>query len=194
MIATKKNDFSMKKIIHLLVIAVLLNSCSSAQVFSDIDQEADFSRYKTYSWPEDSDPLNNNYPQYDNSLNRKRWKNAIEAAMQQEGYRLVQSNADLQIDYHIQFEHNSVIDHDTYEEGESNFTRLEPSSVYQYDRGTSTIHMIDLKSKQVVWQGVITKVLDIAQIDKAEENINKAVDRLFEKFRAQTTSLKTKQP
>ena len=95
MIATKKNDFSMKKIIHLLVIAVLLNSCSSAQVFSDIDQEADFSRYKTYSWPEDSDPLNNNYPQYDNSLNRKRWKNAIEAAMQQEGYWLVKSNVDL---------------------------------------------------------------------------------------------------
>jgi|GEM_PF-2864341 len=181
----------MKKIINLLVIAVLLNSCSSAKVLSDIDQKANFNNYKTYSWSDADEPLNKDYPQYDNSLNRKRWKNAIDAAMQREGYMLVSGNADLQLDYHIQFEQNAVINHGAYNEQESYFTRLEPTSVYQYDEGTFTIHMIDLTSKQVVWQGVITKVLDITQINKVESSIKQAVTRLFEKFHAQVTPLKT---
>jgi hypothetical protein len=164
---------------------MLLNSCSSAKVLSDIDQEANFNDYKTYSWSEVDEPLNTDYPQYDNTLNRKRWENAIDVAMQREGFTLVPSNADLQLDYHIQFEHNSVIDHGTYNEREGDYIRLEPTSVYQFDEGIFTIHMIDLKSKQLVWQGVITKVLDITQIDKVDSSIKQAVNRLFEKLRSQ---------
>src|SRR6056297_2074468 len=143
-ISTNKKHLNMKKLINIVLIAVLFNACSSAKVFSDIDQEANFNNYKTYSWSEVDEPLNKDYPQYDNSLNRKRWKNAIDAAMQRDGFTLVPSNGDLQLDYHIQFEHNSVIYHGAYDEQESNYTRLESPSVYQYDQGTFTIHMIDL--------------------------------------------------
>ena len=85
----------------MLFLIVLLNSCSSAKIISDIDQGTDFNLYKTYAWSAVEDPMNTDYPQFDNSLNRKRWKNAIDQAMQQQGYQAVDSEGDLEVDFHF---------------------------------------------------------------------------------------------
>ncbi len=179
----------MKQTVKALIIAVLITSCSGTKVFSDIDREADFETYKTYSWSSVEEPINEDYPQYDNTLNRRRWKNAIDTAMQREGYILVESNADLQVDYHIQFEHNAVIDHSNRSGESGYFSNIEPNAIYRYDEGITTIHIIDLKRDQLVWQGVLSKVLDINLLDKAETNIQEAVDKLFKKFTSQTAAL-----
>ncbi|MFS4416427.1 DUF4136 domain-containing protein [Maribacter sp. 2307ULW6-5] len=175
----------MKHVIKVLGIVMLLAACSTTKVLSDIDKGADFDGYKTYAWSDVEEPLNDDYPQYDNSLNRKRWKNAIDAAMQNEGYTLVEENADLQVDYHIQFEHNAVVDHEYHNNPRDYYESMKPTSVYQYDEGIMTIHLIDLERNQVVWQAVLTKVLDISQLDKADSNIRKVVNKAFEKFHSQ---------
>ena len=180
----------MKHLIKIFAIALLLNACSTTKVLSDIDKGADFDSYKTYAWSDMEDPINEDYPQYDNSLNRKRWKNAIDAAMQNEGYVLGEGNVDLQVDYHIQFEHNAVIDHE-YHSGQRNYyDQIGQTSVYQYDEGSMTIHLVDLEQKQVVWQGVSTRILDIGLLDKADTNIQKAVNKIFEKFHSQIAESK----
>lgn len=180
----------MKQTIKALIITVLITSCSGTKVLSDIDPEADFETYKTYSWSSVEDPMNEDYPQYDNTLNRRRWKNAIDTAMQREGYILAERDADLQVDYHIQFERNAVIDHSNRNGESGYYSKIEPNPIYQYDEGITTIHIIDLERDQLVWQGVLTKVLDISLLNKAETNIQEAVNKLFKKFKSQTTELK----
>jgi len=177
----------MKHLIKFFVITILLSACSSTKVLSDIDVEADFDNYKTYSWATNVDPINEDYPQYDNSLNRKRWKNAIDAAMKNEGYVLGEGNVDLQVDFHIQLERNAVVDRRYHTDERNYYAQLGPDAIYQYDEGTMTIHLIDLKRKQVVWQGVSTKILDIGMLDKTDVTIQKAVTKMFEKFHSQRT-------
>jgi hypothetical protein len=177
----------MKHLIKVFTITILLSACSSNKVLSDIDTEVDFTTFKTYAWSEEEDPVNKDYPQFDNSLNRKRWKNAIDAAMQNEGYVLGEGNVDLQVDFHIQFEHNAVIDRGYHNDEINNYPQIEPTGVYHYDEGTMTIHLIDLERKQVVWQGVSTRILDIGLLENTDANIQKAVNKIFEKFHSQTT-------
>jgi hypothetical protein len=175
----------MKQFIIFFGIILLLIGCSSSKVLSDIDTEANFDSYKTYSWSSTEQPINEAYPQYDNSLNRKRWKNSIDAAMQREGFVLAENNADVEIDFHIQFEANAVLN-PTYHDDEMNYYRpLESPSVYRYNEGSVTIHMVDLEKKQIVWQGVSSRILDLSLLEQADENIQKAVDRIFKKFHSQ---------
>lgn len=168
---------------------MLLTACSSTKILSYIDKGADFKAYKTYAWSVVEDPINDDYPQYDNSLYRTRWINAINTAMQKEGYVLGKENIDVEVDFHLQFEHNAIIDRTHNAHAINYYEQITPTSVYQYDEGTMIIHLIDLDNKQVVWQGVITKILDTSQLEKADTNIQIAVNKVFEKFHSQTAEL-----
>ncbi|WP_171017373.1 DUF4136 domain-containing protein [Maribacter sp. ACAM166] len=177
----------MKNLITVFAISILLSACSSTKVLSDIDKEVNFDNYKTYAWSATVDPINKDFPQYDNSLNRKRWKNAIDAAMQKEGFVLREGNVDLEMDFHIQLERNAVVDRSYHNDEINHYAQIEPNALYQYDEGTMTIHLLDLEQKQVVWQGVTTRILDIGLIENADVTIQKAVSKLFEKFHSQRT-------
>jgi hypothetical protein len=170
-------------IFFLLVLSLgLVASCSSVKIVTDFDQEADFTRYKTYAWSQVSDPANMDYPQYDNSLNRNRWKEAIDAALKRQGYVLGEGNVDLEVDFHLQFKHNAVPYHDHQDiEGQSSY-QYRPTAVYQYDQGTMIIHLVDLERKRIVWQGYSTRVLDIGLLEDADASIQKAVSKIFKKF------------
>ena len=170
-------------IFFLLVLSLgLITSCSSVKIVTDFDQETDFASYKIYAWSQVSDPVNLDYPQFDNSLNRNRWKEAIDTALQRQGYVLGEGEVDLEVDFHLLFKHNSVPFHSNNDiEGQSSY-HYKPTSVYQYDQGTIIIHLLDLKQKRIVWQGVSTRVLDIGLLEDADVNIQKTVSKIFKKF------------
>ncbi len=182
----------MKNLIHVFVISILLSACSATKVLSDIDKEANFDNYKIYSWSAEEEGVNEDYPQFDNSLNRKRWKSAIDAAMQNEGYVLGEENVDLQVDFHLQFEHNAVINRGYHNDEKNYYTEIAPMADYHYDEGTIIIHLIDLEQKQLVWQGISTRTLDISLLENTDTNIHKVVDKMFEKFHSQIAKSKTK--
>ena len=49
--------------------------------------------------------------------------------------------------------------------------------------GTLAIDMVDAKTKQMAWRGLGTKEIDTnAKPDKREENINKAVEKIFRNY------------
>lgn len=173
--------------ILIFVSLALFSACSSSKIISDIDQDIDFTPYKTYTWSAVEDPFNRDYPQYDNSLNRERWKHSINVAMQNQGYTLAEDEADLEIDFHFQFEHN-VVPYRNHEDERESFVDLKPSYSYQYDRGIVTIHLVDLEKNQIIWQGLATKVIDLRMLEEAEANIQKVVDKIFKKLALQITS------
>ncbi len=166
---------------------ILFSACSSAKIISDIDQRTDFTQYKTYTWSPKEDPMNKNYPQFDNSLNRERFRDAIDMAMQNRGYILKAGEADLEVDFHLQFERNIVPGNNHEDEMGNPYIDLRPTSTttYQYDQGTLIVHLVDLKENRIVWQGVATKVLDIKRLEEAEVTIQLTVDRMFEKLAKQ---------
>lgn len=172
------------KYIFLMVPMLFLPffmGCNGVKVITDFDQEVDFTQYKTYAWSPTEDPLNKDYPQFDNSLNRKRWKDAVDEALQRQGFVLGEGEVDIEVDFHLQFSHNAVPYHD-YQDLEEDPYHYRPTSVYQYDRGTVIIHLLDLEQKRIVWQGISTRVLDVELLEDAEANIQKAVNKIFKKF------------
>ncbi|GAB5551124.1 MAG: hypothetical protein Sapg2KO_07150 [Saprospiraceae bacterium] len=194
-ISVIKSNKDLKKVkmksqysILIFVSLALFSACSSSKIISDIGQGIDFTQYKTYTWSTVEDPINRNFPQYDNSLNRERWKNSIDVAMQNQGYILAEEKADLEVDFHLQFEHNVVPSRSHEDDWENTSVDLKPSYSYQYDRGIVTIHLVDLKKNQIIWQGLATKVIDLRVLEEAEANIQKVVDKIFKKLALQITS------
>jgi len=173
------------KSLSLLVLFFIIHSCSSVKIISDVNKDTDFKQFKTYRWATSEQPLNKSYPQFDNSLNRQRIKNAIDSAMKDQGFILDEGMADLEVDFHIQFKQNKVPYHSlNYDEGDF-YSGVRTDEIYSYDEGMLTIHLIDLKQKQLVWQGIGSKVLDVTKLDTAEANINENISKIFDKFSSQ---------
>lgn len=163
----------------------LFTACSSMKIISDLDPSKDFSQYKTYAWSAKEAPINNDFPQFDNSLNRERWRNAIDVAMQEQGFTLEEGEADLEVDFHLQFERNIVPYHSNKDEMDDAYDGFRPTPVYRYDQGTVIIHLVDQKENQVIWQGVATRVLDMGLLEDPESNIQTSVNKIFKKLAVQ---------
>jgi hypothetical protein len=56
-----------------------------------------------------------------------------------------------------------------------------PLNVYEYEEGTLFINVVDAKLEKIVWQGIGRGTLNEGNIspERREENINKAVNKIF---------------
>jgi hypothetical protein len=167
----------MKKLIWLIV---LIASCTNKpQVIIDYDREADFNTYKTFSWSPQAKQVEYNYPQYDNSLNRKRIMKAIELQLTGRGYKMDTLKPDLLVNIHLLIQlKNEVRSYPT------NRYRYWPDyqiNIYDYEEGSLIVDLIDAKQNQLVWQGIITGVLNIKP-EGVEPAINSAVLMIFSEY------------
>lgn len=176
-----------KTILYLSLIFSVFYSCSSLKVISDVNESGDFEQYKTYRWANTVQSLDKDYPQFDNTLNRQRIKRAIDLSMEKQGYTIAKgSAADIEVDFHIHFRQNNVPYHNLDYDEAGYFNRNQTTTeLYQYEEGTLTVHIIDLKQKQLVWQGVLSRVLNVSDLENAEAEINKNISKLFKKFNSQ---------
>lgn len=164
----------------LLLTVIMLSNCSPRiTITRDSDAQADFSQYKTFYWSPMEGDIHEQYPMYDNSLNRKRIKQAVNNELKKLGYQLNESNPDLLLDFHIIVE--SKQDFTTHPDGSYRYWRDYQLSTYNYKVGTLIIHMEDAKIDQLVWQGTASAVLD-ERPTQVEERINNTVAKIFAKF------------
>lgn len=164
----------------LMLALVVVSNCSPRiTITRDSDAQADFSQYKTFYWSPMEGDNYEQYPMYDNSLNRKRIKQAVNNELKKLGYQLNESNPDLLLDFHIIVE--SKQDFTTHPDSPYRYWRDYQLSTYNYKVGTLIIHIVDSKIDQLVWQGTASAVLD-ERPTKVEERINNTVARIFDKF------------
>ena len=170
-----------KKLLLLLTITFLWGCSERLYVNSDYDKTADFSIYKTYNWSEHQEVPGGAYPQFDNEMNRKRIKTAVDKEMVAMGFKKTSKNPDLLVDYHISINkkmsniiHNESFDYRQW----SGYN----TSSYEFKRGTLIIHFVDSKKKQLVWQGVGSKTLDDVPPEDTEERIQKAVKAIIAQY------------
>lgn len=175
---------TMKRLSSLLLISLISFGCSNQlYVSSDLDKEIDFNTYKTFAWAKEQEaPGAGGNPMFDNELNRKRIKEAIEKEMEVLGLKRFDWAPDLLIDFHITInQKEAYMVHDNYSFGFRYWPNYDLNS-YSYNKGALVIHLVDSKKEQLVWQGIGSKTLADVPSENAEEQIQKAVQRILAQY------------
>jgi len=178
----------------LVLIAFMfavLSACSNKITISyDYDKEADFTKYKTYSyygWAKGSDVIVNPF-------NKERIESAVADELNKRGLSYVESGGDLTVSLFIQFDQktgvNAYTDHYTaspygyrYGPGWGWGYGYSSTTYHEYDYmvGTLVIDVFDHQQKKLIWQGVGSKTVD-EKLNNNEYGINRAVRGIMSKY------------
>ena len=194
----------MRRIGILAMVVLITSSCLMAQVRSDYDKSADFSKYKTYSfagWQKDSEKVLND-------LDKQRIYDAFKSEFSARGLELVENGGDMLMTLFV------VIDNKTsksaYTDYHSNYgmgmgvgmgpgmgvgmgAMYGPSWGWgngsattnfvesDYQEGTLVVDALDGESKKLVWQGTLQSVVN-DKPEKRDSAIPKKIGKLMKKF------------
>ena len=169
----------MRKPVLAAVVAVLAISCASTiNVRSDVNKQADFSRYRTFSIRDGNSTGN---PVMD-----QRIKADVEMALRAKGLEEVQSGeGDAVVVAHAATQTRRS--YETFYNGWGWGWRWRWGApevvVNEFQVGTIVVDMFDARTKTAVWHGYASHVLS----DKPEKNdmrADEAVAKIFERFPA----------
>ncbi len=165
----------------LLIILTLIFAigCSSTRVAVDFDENFDFSQLQKFAFvkpPQQKTPGVIHDP-----LFIKKAKNEIAAQLTKRGFELANSRreADFLIAFYATTKNKVQITPPTYHIGRYGRRWVTPGHAYHYKQGTLIIDIVDKKSKELVWRGVGTGVLDR---DKPIKNLIEAVRDVLKDF------------
>ena len=183
----------------LTVFAALLFAGCAGNAHIEKDKNADFSKYRTYSWV-DKTEVKEEKKNRRNDLTETNIRNAVNEELQKKGWQQAKSNPDVILNYELVVEKNQVQQQDpVYSQSytRSYYNRYTgrvhsfyyPSQFMGYDsytttvkEGTVTITMIDSRTDKTVWQGWTTSEVNGRDITSRE--IDKNVKTIFKKFDA----------
>ena len=164
----------------------LLSACSTIEVASDWDHDTDFTRYRSFAWFDHSKAERK--PQRPDHLIDTRIHRAIADTLISKGFQQVApSKADFLVTYFTSTEQKIDIYHSGYGYGYGPWGGWWGSGYYmptthvsQYDVGTLVLDIIDARSRDLVWRGMIQKALD--KDDRSEESIRDFIHRVLSAF------------
>ncbi len=178
------------------IFVFLLASCSST-AHIEKDDNADFSRYKSFAWI-DKDGEGKNDADKKNDLTEQRIREAVNKELEKTGWKEVKNRPDVLLSYDV------LVERGTKESTSPVYTRPTSRLVYNpytrryttiyypsqfagYERdertireGTVTISMIDTKTDKTVWQGWTTDEVNSRNLTTKE--IQNSVKSIFKKF------------
>ena len=176
----------MKQVITLFLILAFA-ACGSLKVSYDYDKQADFSKYKTYKFSEESLKLPIQ------QLNRDRIITAVESELAAKGFTKAESNADMLVDLNVKAEQRTEATATNTGGGMYGGYGMRygygggySTTQISYDKyidGTLFVSFVDNASQKITWQGRATRTIDEnASAEKREKNINYAVKEIFTKY------------
>jgi hypothetical protein len=169
----------------LLVLLASLTGCSSLTVNYDYDQNVEWGKYKSYAWMEKTDsPTNPTQPMPDTKLWDQRFANSVKYEMGERGIS-ESDNPDLLVIYHFgSTEKIQVTDwgyrYSDYYWGYGG----RQIYVYQFTEGSLVIDLIDAETKNLVWRGTGTGVVEQKQRTPEEwqARIDNIIHKIMESF------------
>jgi hypothetical protein len=181
---------------YLGVVFLLASCASTAHV--EKDDNADFSRYKTFAWI-DKDGEGRSDRNKGNDFTEQKIQNAVTKELEKSaGWRESKSRPDVYLSYDVLVERATKETNDpVYSQPYSRVfynprtrrysTIYFPSQFLGYDRdqrsvreGTVTVTMVDARTDKTVWQGWTTDEVNSRHLTNKE--INNAVRAIFKKF------------
>ena len=171
------------RLLPLLALLLLLNSCVVVQVTSDYDQEVNFSDYKTYAFYK---------PGIDRAeisdIDKKRILRAIETEMEAKGFTKSENPAVL-VSIFAKANKRVSVYRNNFGFGFGGFGYggywgpyfggFYGPSVSERTEGVLYIDLLDAGKKQLVWQGKGTAPLTNRNIEKREERIKEIVREIM---------------
>ncbi|MBT28098.1 MAG: hypothetical protein CMO01_00445 [Thalassobius sp.] len=181
----------MKKLIALFTFLSFASLMYGQDYIINADErpDTDMSEYKTYGWA--SHIIDETTASF--SLNNLVLKNQIKTTVENEmaglGYEK-STKPDLMLGFVVfdkptEFKgYGSMKDDDYYYDYWYGFGREElgESETYNFEPGSIVIHMVDTKTGDVVWQGYASGVMDNNVFDLKPDNVEEAVQLIFEEF------------
>jgi hypothetical protein len=167
------------------IMFLFASSSSAQQVKTDYDRNANFGKYKTYSWEQvkTKDPLDVD-----------RIKNAVNAALAAKGWTQVNSGGDVSI-IAIQTTQDQQTLNTFYDGfgggwgwrrfGGGGFGEA-TTTTETYKVGTLVVDLFDSKTKTLLWRGASRDTLS-NNSDKNIKNLDKGVGKMFKKFPPEST-------
>ncbi len=178
-----------------LILPVLLVVSCATPAYVEKDDSADFSRYKSFAWIDNS---NKEAKGRQNELLRNNVQEAVNAKLLKEGWKEDRNRPDVLLSYDMLVERATRENRDpVYSQPFSRifynpYTRRYgriwyPSTFLGYDNnsysvreGTLTITMLDAKSDKTIWQGWTTDEVRSRNVTRKE--VQKSVQNIFRKF------------
>lgn len=171
----------MKRIL-LFVSLIVLMACTSVQTTFDYDKNADFTKYKTYAFSEETTELPIN------QLNRDRVLDAINNEMYAKGFAEMGKDPDVIVDVHIKGKELVTANASTTGVGYGRYgwSGGYTSTTVTYDsytEGSMFITLVDRLTEKIIWQGVGTKTIDeSASPEKRTEMINYSIKQIMTNY------------
>jgi len=169
-----------QKRLSYLVPAMLAGALMlfAADVSTDYDHHADFTRYHTYSWLG---------VKAGNSLWQERIQQAVDRALEAKGWQRVPSGGDAVVSAFGRTSEQQTLE--TYYDGFPGWgwrgwgsmgmatTQAIPERV-----GNLTVDVFDGRSKQLVFRGQASQAISSGNPEKNEHKMDDAVDKMFKSF------------
>jgi hypothetical protein len=157
----------------IIVVAVLAVSATcAAEVKSDYDREFDLAALHSFTFADQSAR-----PSRDvlarSELVAKRLRAAIHKNLVDLGMEQRDASADFEIAYFATARNQVQVATSGRPRWAGNVW------VDQYVQGTAIVEFRDAKSRELVWRGFVTGTVDP---DKSEDNVNKGIKKLMERF------------
>lgn len=165
--------------VAVLVAGLLLPGCNPTYISHDYDSDADFSQYETFAWYEQT-TMTEGTPRnvQQSSLLEARIKRAVNDGLAAKGLRLVESDPDLVLAYHVGVQDITEIRTTGTGYGWDRHTRAD-----QFQEGTFFLDMMDAGTERLVWRGIAEGVIDENPTpEKINKEVNDMVSRLLDKY------------
>ena len=176
--------------VSLLFATVFLNGCASGpDIRSDYDPNVDFSQYKTYNF---FDPLGIDNPGY-STIYGSIFRNALSREMEARGY-VKSDNPDLLLNVSARLQDKTKVStysnpspYYGYRRGYygawGGYGYNTSTHVDQYTEGTVNVDMVDVRAKQMVWEGVaVGRLKEDRTNAELTEGVNSAVASMFAEY------------
>jgi len=180
----------MNKIMGVWLMSVVLIFSANAQIIVESDQvaNADFSKYKTYSWASQVDSeLDPGYYFLNDLIMKAMIRDAMKDELKNLGYQMDRDQPDLIVDFRVFEEPVTLKGFEGYgttywDDNGYNYRQIS-DTVYHVKAGTLLVSMADLKSGQVVWQGFASGLIkNNNSFNKDEAQIHRAIRLIFDDY------------
>ena len=175
------------RIVLLLLIGYTVSGCSTSNIRSSYDSDANFGAFETYDFIDGAGP---DYEGYE-SLFSQYMIAAISGEMEKRGY-VKSDNPDLLVNFNANIQQKTKVTQTSspppayygyrrgyYDPWGSYGTQ---THVSQYDEGTFNIDLIDARKKQLVWEAIGVGRVTEKALKNLEQSVMEGVPEFFASY------------
>lgn len=172
--------------IIILFIGYAVSGCSSSNIRSDYDHDANFGEYKTYDFIDSAGSDDKNYE----SLFSQYMTAAITIEMEKRGY-VKAENPDLLLNFNANMQEKTKVTQTRtpspsyygyrrgYYDPWRSYSYGTQTHVSQYTEGTFNIDIIDARKKQLIWEAVSVGRVTEKKLKNLEQGVREGVPKFF---------------